>query len=247
MWRSTGGGIVPGSSQVTDTGDRQKVWYLRQFDLLAALSDEQIEEMARVLEHRHVPAGVELLQEERSDRVHMIKTGAIRLHAGNPSHRVTVALLGEGRLFGLSATIGDDDQGIGATTLEASYVCFTTWPEMLKVFVQHPDIMLQVTRAMAEQVFQAESWHGRLGLTSPHARLADLLIELGDEFGESSSNGPRIRFRLTQADLAQMIGLSRETVSRSMAEFGRQGWISREDGLVVIRDRTSLATLETVA
>jgi CRP-like cAMP-binding protein len=229
---------------MTASSDRQKVWYLRQFDLLAALSDEQIAEMARVLEHRHVPAGVELLREDPTDRVHLIKTGAVRLHAGDPSHRVTVALLGEGRLFGLSPTLGDDAPRLGATTLVASYVCYTNWPELLKVFVQHPDVMLQATRAMAEQVFQAESWQGRLGLASPHVRLADLLVELGDEFGESSANGQRIRFRLTQADLARMIGLSRETVSRGMAEFGRRGWVSREDGLVVIQDRNSLATLE---
>lgn len=68
-----------------------------------------------------------------------------------------------------------------------------------------------------------------------------MLLELDDEFGEPAALGRRIPFRLTQADLARMIGLSPETVSRLMAEFGRLGWVEREAGLLVIRDRDAPA------
>lgn len=222
-------------------GDRKKVWYLRHIDLFASMTDEAVEEVAAMLDDHHVPAGVELLGQRRRDQVYLIKTGAVRLHVGEPHRQVTVALLGPGRVFGLSSAIGDDDPLIGATTLVPSYVCFATWPKMMEVFVQHPSVMLRMTSALTEQVFRAESWRERFGLSSPRRRLADLLLELSDDFGEPTALGRRIRFRLTQADLARMIGLSRGTVSRLMAEFGRRGWVAREGGLIVVREREALA------
>ncbi len=227
---------------MTAVGDQKKVWYLRRIDLFASMTAEEIENMARLLDDHHLPGGVELLGSRQRDRVFLIKAGAVRLHAGDPRHRVTLALLGPGRMFGLSSTVGDDGPGIGATTLVPSFVCFTTWSTMMEVVVQYPTVMLKMTRALAEQVFQAESWRERLGMASPRHRLASLLLQLSDEFGEATAAGERIRFRLTQADLARMIGLSRETVSRLMAEFVRLGWVAREGGLLVVLDRAALAS-----
>lgn len=221
--------------------DQKKVWYLRRLDLFTSMTDAEIEEIARLLDDHHVAPGVELLGKRHRDQVYLVKAGAVRLHAGNSRQSVTLALLGPGRIFGLSSTIGDTDPLIGATTLVPSYVCFATWPKMMEVFVQRPEVMLKVTHALAEQVFRAEYWRGRLGLGSPRLRLADLLLELSDEFGEPTTRGHRIRFRLTQADLGRMIGLSRETVSRLMAEFDRQGWVERDEGLLLVRDRSALA------
>jgi CRP/FNR family cyclic AMP-dependent transcriptional regulator len=228
---------------LTAAGERKKVWYLRRLDLFAAMTEEEIEEIARLLDDHHVPPGVELLGERRRERVYVIKTGVVRLYTGAGERQVTLALLGSGRLLGLSSTIGSDDLQIGAVTLVPSYVCFTTWTTMMEVFVQHAELMTKVMATLAEQVFQAESWRARLGLSSPRRRLASLLIELNDQFGEPVGAGRRIPFRLTQADLARMIGLSRETVSRLMAEFDRRGWVAREEGLLVVRDRDALERL----
>ena len=64
-------------------------------------------------------------------------------------------------------------------------------------------------------------------------------MELSKEFGEPRTEGRRIPFRLTQEDLGHMVGLSRETVSRLMAEFARDGWVTREDGTLVVGNRTN--------
>lgn len=224
--------------------DRKKVWYLRRVDLFASLTDGEIEEIAELLGDHHVPAGCELLGEfERSDRlvIVIVKEGAVRLQSGDSGQRVSLALLGPGRVFGFSSTVGNETPKTYATTLAPSYVCFTSWSKMMEVFVRYPQVMVKMTAALAELLFEAETWRARFGMSSPDHRLANLLVELSDEFGEQMTTGRRIRFRLTQIDLGSMVGLSRETVSRLMAEFGRQGWVAREEGLVVVRDRDALA------
>lgn len=226
---------------MSDVGRRNKVWYLRRVDLFASMTDDEIEEVARLLGDHHVPSGVELMGHRRCDHVYLVKAGAVRLHTGDLRRQVTLALLGPGRIFGHSSVLGDDSLLIGATTLVPSYVCVVTWSKMMEVFVRYPSVMLKMTHALAEEVLRADVWRERFGMASPRLRLASLLIQLSDEFGESTSSGRRIQFYLTQADLARMIGLSRGTVSRLMAEFSRRGWVARDNGLVVVRDRDALA------
>ncbi len=220
---------------------RHKVWYLRRIDLFASATDAEIEEIAQLLGDHHLPAGTELLTDRQSDRVCLIKGGAVRVHAGDARHPVTLALLGPGKVFGLSATVGDHDPQTRVTTLTPAYVCFASWSALMQVFVQYPHVMVKMVSALADGLLRAETWRTRLGMASPCHRLASLLVELADEFGEPTATGWRIRFRLAQTDLASMVGLSRETVSRQMAEFGRQGWLARENGLLILRDREALA------
>lgn len=234
-------GAYEGESSVTSINDRQKVWYLRHIDLFASVTDAEIEEIAQLLGDHHFPAGTPLLSDRHRNRIYLIKEGAVRIHAGDSRHPMTLALLGPGKMFGLSTTVGDNHPHTQATTLIPSYVCFASWSAMMDVFVRYPHVMVKMTSALADGLFQAETWRARLGLSSPCHRLASLLLELGDEFGEPTAAGRRIRFRLTQTDLGRMVGLSRETVSRLMAEFARQGWIVRDKGLLILRDDVSLA------
>ncbi len=218
----------------------KKVWYLRRLDLFLSLTDEEIEEMARLLDDHEIPTGAELLRDRKRDRIYLIKTGAVRLYITEQEQQVTLALLGPGRIFGLSSAFGIADPSIGATTLEPSYICFATWTKLLEVFAQYPQVMLRMTSALAEQIFHAETWVERLHTYDPRTRLAYLLLELCDDFCDSVDGIQRSRFRLTQADLARMINVSRETVSRIMAEFSREGWVAREHGMLLIHNRAAL-------
>lgn len=216
----------------------KKVWYLRQLDLLATMTDTEIEELARQLDSHLFPAGVELLAHRDHDRVYLIKEGAVRISADE----LTLAILGVGRLFGLSSLVGEARPPIRARILVPSYVCVTTWPRLMEVLARHPAALLQVLEALAEQLIRAETWVEWFHAAPSRARLARLLRELSDEFGEPVPAGPgqRIPFRLTQADLGRMVGVSRETASRLLAEFGRAGWVRRKDGFLIVADELGL-------
>ena len=224
-------------------GTYMKVWYLRRLDIFLSLTDTQIDDIARVLDDYHVPAGSELLQDRQREQLYIVKAGAVELYTGSPHQHVTLALLGPGRLFGLSATVGAANPAIGATTLEPSYLCTGTVPKLLQLFGDYPEVMVRLTQALIEQIFFAETWVERANLHSPRGRLAHLLLDLCDQFGEPVNGGQRIRFRLTHEDLARMVGLARETVSRLMADFKREGVISRDGPRLVVHDRPALDAL----
>jgi CRP-like cAMP-binding protein len=225
-------------------GGPRKVWYLRRIDLFAGMTEAEVEELCCVLDDVQLPAGAELLHDRRRDRAYLVKEGAVRLYAREQGEEVTLALLGPGRLFGLSASVGEPGPAVDAMTLEPAYICFASWDRLLEALIQRPPVLLGLVHRLAEQLFVAEAWIQRFQTTLPQARLADLLLELSAEFGEpDAAGGRRLRFRLTQADLARMVGLSRETVSRLLAEFARQGWVVREGGRLLVRDQPALAAL----
>ena len=225
------------------SAEYKKVWYLRRLDIFLSLTDEEIDTIARALDDRLVQAGAELLQDRQHEQIFIVKSGAVRLYADSQDHQLTLALLGPGRLFGLSATVGDGSATIGATTLEPSLVCHGTVPRLLQLFGQHPEVMVRLTNALVEQIFFAETWVERANLHTPRGRLASLLLDLCDQFGEPVEGGQRIRFRLTHTDLAGMIGVARETVSRLMVNLHRTGLVVRDAGLLVISDRSALEAL----
>lgn len=226
---------------MTGAAPRKKVWYLQRLDLFADLSEEEVEEMAVLLHDHHVPAGVELLGRRERDRVYLVKEGAVRVDVGEGPNRATVALLGPGRLFGLSSAAGENAPAVAATTVVSSYVCIATWSKLVEVLTVRPPVLLRVMRSLAEQVFRIETWRARLGAKPPAARLAGLVLELADEFGEPGEGRRVLPFRLERADLARMVGTSRETASRVMAGFERAGWVGRDGGRIVVRDRQALA------
>lgn len=229
-----------GGGTMATSGPSNKVWYLRHLDLFLSLTDSEIEEIARALDDHHIPAGAELIHDRKRERIYLVKTGAVRLYTEERGQQITLALLGAGRLFGLSSSFGHDRPVIGAVTLEPSYICFASLPKLLGLFSQFPDVMVRMTAALAEQIFLAETWIERATAVSPRTRFASLLLDLCDEFCEPVEGGQRIKFRLTQADLARMINVTRETVSRVSTEFARVGWIERRDGHIIIRDRHAL-------
>ncbi len=229
------------------SNNNTKVWYLRHLDLFLSLADDEVEHLARELDDHRIPAGAELLRDRRRERIYLIKTGAVRLKTGavrlyatEQQQQVTLALLGPGRIFGLSTDFGDHNPTIGAATLEPSYVCFATLPKIIEQFGRHPQVMSKLTQALIEQIFNAETWVSRITTQAPRMRLASMLLALCDDFGEPVAGGQRIRFQLTQTDLARMINVTRETVSRLMTDFTRAGCLSRDGRLLVVHHRAAL-------
>ncbi len=205
--------------------EQNKVWYLRRLDLFLSLTDEEVEAIARLLDDHAIPAGAELLRDRKHDRIYLIKQGAVRLYVGDQRRQVTVALLGPGRLFGLSTAFHED-----APAMRSG----------------HPEAILYLFRDLAQAPAsrRADLPCGnvaeRLRARNPRVGLADLLVELCDQFCDATGDGNRIRFRLTQADLARMLNVSRETVSRLMAEFNATGLVKREGGFLVVSNQVAL-------
>jgi CRP-like cAMP-binding protein len=133
------------------------------------------------------------------------------------------------------ALIDDEPRSAHVIAMEDSTLVVLRREDFQHILLQVPAIALALLRELSRRLRRVDEKVGSLVLLDVNGRVAQLLLELADEEG-----GDRITRRLTHHTIAQMIGSSRETVSRTMRDLVDKGLIhiSRKD--ITIQDRASL-------
>ncbi len=101
---------------------------------------------------------------------------------------------------------------------------------------QDPSISDQVIKTLARRLRHSNEALADLVFSDVPGRLAKALLDLADRFGRPATDGILVAHELTQEELAQLVGASRETVNKALAEFVSRGWIRLEARAVVILD-----------
>jgi CRP-like cAMP-binding protein len=102
--------------------------------------------------------------------------------------------------------------------------------------LHRPEIGLQMLRVVSRRLRRTRADVADMIFLDVPARMAKLLLELASQFGVRDASGVRLTHGLTQAELAQLIGSSRETVNKSLSDFANRGWIRICPGSIVLVD-----------
>ena len=100
---------------------------------------------------------------------------------------------------------------------------------------------MQLLRALAQRLRRTNEAMADLVFSDVPGRVAKALLDLAERFGDESSEGLLVRHDLTQEELAQLVGASRETVNKALSEFANRGWLRLEGRSVLLIDRERLA------
>ncbi len=209
-----------------------KLWFLRRLDLFEGLSHGQIEQIGALMRDRTCAAGEDVTVRPSGDRIYVIKSGRVRVHNGD----LAVAILGPGQIFGTSSLFGAATTTQRVVALDADVlVCDAPAARFLGIMATHPGLAAKMMTLLARQLFELEQTVERAATDTVDQRLAGLLLRLASRGRE----GLRIRGQ-SQADLARMIGASRESVSRALGRWERDGIVASGQRWVEIRDEVAL-------
>jgi CRP-like cAMP-binding protein len=100
---------------------------------------------------------------------------------------------------------------------------------------------VQLLRALAQRLRRTNEAMADLVFSDVPGRVAKALLDLAEKFGDDESDGVRVRHDLTQEELAQLVGASRETVNKALSDFANRGWLRLEGRTVLLLDRERLA------
>ena len=150
------------------------------------------------------------------DRLYLLKTGRVRV----TNRDVNVAVLGPGQLFGTSSLFGAAATTQRVVALDDVVICEAPAGQFLAAMAMHPRLAAKVAMLLARQLFELEQTVERTATEPVEARLAELLLRIADRARTPS----RVR-GLAQSDMARMIGASRESVSRLLANWERSGLV----------------------
>ena len=211
---------------------------LRRVPLFAELSDAEIDRVAELARERTYPkSSVILFEDDPGDALYVVVTGAVKVVlVGEDGREVILSVLKEGDFFGEMALIDDEPRSAHVIAMEDANLLVLRREDFQNRLREAPGMAVGLLRALSRRLREADDKIGGLVLLDVPGRIARLLLDLADESGSA-----QIEKTLTHQTIAQMIGASRETVSRAMKEFQDAGLIGVERRRITLRDRPELA------
>jgi CRP/FNR family transcriptional regulator, cyclic AMP receptor protein len=189
------------------------------------------------------PQGAVLFVEGQLPRgIFVICKGSVKLSINSPNGRTMIVKLAEaGEVLGMSATISGNPYEVTAETIDPCQVNFVKREDFLKFLRNDVDACFKVAEQLGEKYHNACKEVRSLGLSHSAAeKLAALLIEWSAKNGENIKAEPRLKIRLTHEEIAQMIGTSRETVTRLFADLKKRKIVQAKGSTLVIQNSSAL-------
>jgi CRP-like cAMP-binding protein len=197
---------------------------------------EEFEEAGlRAVERRFSPKDTIFTPGDPDDQLYFLLSGTVRLYKiyGDYKEATTALLKNEG-VFGKLNLVEGRWQDVFAEAVTEARVASIQKASIEQVIKSDPGFALKLFSAFSERLRQSDEVIESLLHREVSTRLATLLINLGERFGEENGVGMLIDVRLTHQDLANMIASTREAVSKVMSEFQRDGLIESRNRRVVI-------------
>jgi CRP-like cAMP-binding protein len=234
---------------VTETQTRsfsEKLGLLRELELFSGLSDADIEAIGHATTMTHCRPGQLILSpDDMPDRIHILKKGRVRVYRVTPDGKqLTLDIYDKGTILGDMRLLGQDRLPEAyAETIDAAVICTITPDELRRLIERYPIIGVNIISYLSARLREAERELEAMAYQRVGQRLARKLVDLAQRFGVQTVRGTLIDARLTQQELAEMIGTTRETLAHTVSDFRRRGLLDTGSHHVLIRDAERLADL----
>ena len=172
----------------------------------------------------------------------MICKGSAKLSTCSSDGRTLITRIAEaGEVLGASATISGKPYEVTAETLSPCQIAFVKDKQFLQLLEQNPEVCLRLAQHLSNSYYEAHEQSRSLGLSHTAAeKLARLLLSWCAETGTETETGIRIKNTLTHEEIGQLIGTSRETVTRLFSTLKSEGIIELRGSTLLIRDKAAL-------
>ena len=215
---------------------------LERVPFLAGLSEDDLRWLADRLHRRKYGRGDIIFQkDEPGQSLFIIENGSVRIYIpGTQGADLTLAVMGPGDFFGDLSLLDDRPRSASAVAAIDSVLLSLERSDFSSLLRSRPDAALAVLATIARRLRDTDQTASDLAFLDVQGRLARKLLDLGEANGTQRDDGIVLPSGLTQEDLANMIGVTRESVNRNLSVFRRLGLIAREGRKIIIRDPAGL-------
>jgi CRP/FNR family transcriptional regulator, cyclic AMP receptor protein len=210
-----------------------------------SLCAASLAELDRIAHATAYPEGAVICVEGQSPHgVYVLCQGRVKLTTtGRDGKTLIIRIAQAGEILGLQSMITGKPYELTVETLQASQLAFINRSDFLRFIKERADACLYVTQQLSKECQAAYEMVRSIGLShSVSEKLARLLLQwTGD--GQVTDGTIRLKLSLTHEELAQLIGTSRETVTRTLGELKKQRVLELSGSTLLIRNRTALEGL----
>ncbi len=204
--------------------------------LFSDLKKDVLEKLASVCQHKTYDKDqVILFEEEMGESFFIIESGSVKVtRVAEDGREVILAFLYDGDFFGELSILDGEARSANIVTLEKTSVYMIHRSDFLDLLERHPSVSIALLRELAQRLRKSDQHIEFLTLSDAEGKLAAILIELAEQYGTMHMGNATIPQLPMQQDLANIMGTTRETVSRMMKKLERKHWIERQGSRLTI-------------
>jgi CRP/FNR family transcriptional regulator len=215
---------------------------LRRAPLFEGLDEESARALRRQMPDVKLSRGEHLfLEGQEGDKLYIVLDGKLKLtRAAADGRENLISVLGPGEMFGELSLFDPRPRTSSASAITDATLAGLAHDALRAWLGDHPDVSIHMLKALARRLRRANDVVADLVFTDVPGRVAKNLLDLADRFGEQERDGLHVHHDLTQEELAQLVGASRETVNKALADFAARGWLQISARSVLILDTERL-------
>ena len=225
--------------------EKKSLWYLKKIALFGDLPAPVVQKLSETVELREVRRRqVIYLPGDPGASVFFVNGGRVKISkVTRDGKELTLAYRGPGEIFGELCMLEGGPREEMAEAMENAMITELTRDEFEKLVQQNGMLGYRLTKAMLQRRREVENKVEQLLFKDVNAKLAELLLRLGNEYGVQSGRGTLVALKITHQEMANLIGSTRETVSLTLSMFKKKGLIQTDGRKVIISDREGLRAL----
>ncbi|MBI4506938.1 MAG: Crp/Fnr family transcriptional regulator [Chloroflexi bacterium] len=215
---------------------------LRQVPLFAPLGAARLADVDAMAQRRRFRRGEVLFHRgDPGSMLYVLLGGRVRIYSpSEDGSEMVLAILGPGEFFGELSLLDGLPRSASAQAIEECDALVIGRDEFHRFLRQHPGASIAVLGVLSRRLRRTDELLEDAAFLDVPGRLAKRLLELMDSNGEPVDGGTLIRLRLTHAELAAMVGATRESITKAMKRFARAGLLEAHGHFVVVRSPEGL-------
>lgn len=216
--------------------------YLKKVPIFAELSEEELEMVAKMVKTRKYRKNMFIFTEgEPGEAVYFVKTGKVKISKMVEDGREHVIhIMQQGDIFGEVVLFNGGNYPATSEVIEDAEIGVLRNEDLENLMRQNVDIAIDMLKIMSRRLQSASSQIRDLALKDALSRTAGLLLKLSEAFGTETEEGVVINLSLSRQELANMVGLTRETVTRVLSDLKRTKVIQTDKNQITILNKRKL-------
>jgi len=225
--------------------DRRALWYLKKISLFADLGQEELGDLANLATLQEVRRRrVIFLPGDPGTSVFFVNGGRVKIsRVTRDGKELTLAYRGPGEIFGELCLVDGGPRAEMAEAMENALVTEIPREQFEKLLDSHARMGTRLVKTLCERRRELENTVEKLVFQDVNAKLAELLLSLGDDYGVDDARGTLVAVKITHQEMANLIGSTRETVSLTLSQFKRKKLIATDGRKIILTDREGLRAL----
>jgi CRP-like cAMP-binding protein len=220
---------------------------LKKINLFKNLSDEELKELEHYITTVTYRKKDDIFTEgDTPEWFYIVSTGKVKVtKISHDGKEIILEVISPHDIFGGVAVLRNFPYPANAVAMEDSEILKISRKNLMRLVDRFPNLMFCIALQLGDRMKSSFDSLKNIALERVEARIAALLLKLGNKVGVETKEGLMIDMRLTKQDVADMVGTTVETSIRTFSRFKKEGLVTDSDGKVIIKDRERLAALSS--